>query len=109
MGTVDPRRNRDSTLKITPEMTRHVAALARLSFDDEALEGFIAQLNEIMGYIDKLDELDTTGVPPTSHMFFTKTPMREDEVRQQPSPVAELLENAPRRHESFYVVPRVIE
>ena len=90
-------------------MTRHIAALARLSFDEDALEGFIAQLNEIMGYIDKLDELDTTGVPPTSHMFFTKTPMREDEVRREPSPVAELLKNAPRRHKSFYVVPRVIE
>ena len=96
-------------MKITPEMTRHVAALARLSFDEAELEGFISQLNEILGYIEKLDELDTTGVPPTSHMFFSKTPMREDVVRRQPSPIAELLENAPRRHENFYVVPRVIE
>lgn len=96
-------------MRITREMTKHVAALARLSFEDEELEGFISQLNQILEYIEKLDELDTTDVPPTSHMFFTKTPMREDKVREQASPVAELIENAPRRHENFYVVPRVIE
>ena len=63
----------------------------------------------ILEHIEKLDELDTTDVPPTSHMFFTKTPMREDRVREQASPIAKLIDNAPRRHETFYVVPRVIE
>ena len=96
-------------MKITREMTEHVAALARLTFDEGEIEGFISQMNEILEHIEKLDELDTTGVPPTSHMFFTRTPMREDKAREQPSPIAELLENAPRRHENFYVVPRVIE
>ncbi len=96
-------------MKITREITEHVAALARLTFDEGEIEGFISQMNEILEHIEKLDELDTTGVPPTSHMFFTRTPMREDKAREQPSPIAELLENAPRRHENFYVVPRVIE
>ncbi len=96
-------------MRITREMTYHVAALARLDFGEEELDGFISQLNEILGYIEKLDELDTTDIPPTSHMFFTKTPMREDKAREESSPVAELLQNAPRRHETFYVVPRVIE
>ncbi len=96
-------------MKITREMTEHVAALARLTFDEGEIEDFISQMNEILEHIEKLDELDTTGVPPTSHMFFTRTPMREDRTREQPSPIAELLENAPRRHENFYVVPRVIE
>lgn len=96
-------------MKITREMTERVAALARLSFDEGELEGFISQLNQILEHIERLDELDTSDVPPTSHMFFTKTPMREDKVREEPSPVAGLLANAPRRHERFYVVPRVIE
>ncbi len=96
-------------MRITPEMTRHVAALARLDFRDEEVEDFISQLNRILEHIEKLDELDTTDVPPTSHMFFTKTPMREDRVREQASPIAKLIDNAPRRHENFYVVPRVIE
>jgi aspartyl-tRNA(Asn)/glutamyl-tRNA(Gln) amidotransferase subunit C len=96
-------------MKITREMTERVAALSRLSFGEADLEGFISQMNQILEYIEKLDELDTTDVPPTSHMFFDKTPMREDRAREEASPIDKLLENAPRRHEHFYVVPRVIE
>lgn len=96
-------------MKITREMIEHVARLARLSFSEEELAGFISQLNEILQHVEKLNELDTSDVPPTSHMFFTKTPMREDRAREGASPVAELLENAPRCQEGFFVVPRVIE
>lgn len=96
-------------MKITREMIEQVAKLARLSFEEQELTDFISQLNEILEHVEKLNELDTTDVPPTSHMFFTKTPMREDKVREETSPVEELLENAPRRHENYYVVPRVIE
>lgn len=96
-------------MRITREITDHVAGLARLSFSDEELEGFIAQLNEILQYVEQLNKLDTGNVPPTSHMFFEKTPMREDKARTVSAPVKELLENAPRRHDNFFVVPRVIE
>ena len=96
-------------MQITREMIEHVARLARLSFGEEELLGFVAQLNQILEHVDKLNELDTTDIPPTSHMFFTKTPMREDKVREESSPIGELLQNAPRRQEQFYVVPRVIE
>ena len=96
-------------MKITREMTDHVATLSRLSFNEDELEGFISQLNQILESVEKLDELDTTDVEPTSHMFFTKTPMREDEARTEPSPLDQLLENAPRCQERFFVVPRVIE
>ncbi|NQU08490.1 MAG: Asp-tRNA(Asn)/Glu-tRNA(Gln) amidotransferase subunit GatC [Candidatus Abyssubacteria bacterium] len=96
-------------MKITREMIEQVAKLARLSFEEQELTDFISQLNQILEHVEKLNELDTTDVPPTSHMFFTKTPMREDRVREERSPVEELLENAPRRHENYYVVPRVIE
>ena len=96
-------------MKITREMTEHVARLARLDFGEEELEGFISQLNQILEHVDKLNELDTADVQPTSHMFFTKTPMREDEEREEPAPTEKILENAPRREDNFYVVPRVIE
>ena len=96
-------------MKITREMTEHVAKLARLSFREDEIKEFISQLNQILGHVEKLDELDTSDIPPTSHMFFTKTPMREDEVREEASPVEELLRNAPRRHDNFYIVPRIIE
>jgi len=96
-------------MKITRETIEHVATLARLRFGEEEIEDFISQLNEILQYVDKLNELDTSDIPPTSHMFFTKTPMREDRRRTDSSPTARLLENAPRRKDSFYVVPKVIE
>lgn len=96
-------------MQITREMIEHVAKLARLSFSEEELAGFTSQLNEILQHVEKLNELDTADVPPTSHMFFTKTPMREDMAREEASPVAALLRNAPRRQERFFVVPRVIE
>lgn len=96
-------------MKITREMTEHVAKLARLSFREDEIMEFISQLNQILEHVEKLDELDTSNVPPTSHMFFTKTPMREDNVREDASPVEGLLDNAPRRQGNFYVVPRIIE
>jgi aspartyl-tRNA(Asn)/glutamyl-tRNA(Gln) amidotransferase subunit C len=96
-------------MQITREMIEHVAQLGRLSFREDELAGFISQLNQILEHVEKLNELDTSDVPPTSHVFFTKTPMREDIAREEPSPIEELLQNAPRRQEQFYVVPRVIE
>ena len=96
-------------MKITPEMIDHVTKLARLSFGEKELAGFTSQLNEILQYVEKLNELDTANVPPTSHMFFEKTPMREDKVRTEPSPIEKIVENAPKREGNFFVVPRVIE
>lgn len=96
-------------MAVTREMSQHVAKLARLSFGEEELEAFVSQLNEILQYVEKLNKLDTADVPPTSHMFFTKTPMREDTVRTAPSPAEEIRQNAPQRRDSFFVVPRVIE
>ncbi|RJP69028.1 MAG: Asp-tRNA(Asn)/Glu-tRNA(Gln) amidotransferase subunit GatC [Candidatus Abyssobacteria bacterium SURF_17] len=96
-------------MRITREVIEHVAKLSRLSFKEKELEGFISQLNEILQYVEKLNELDTSDVPPTSHMFFTKTPMREDRVREEPSPIDRILENAPQREDNFFIVPRVIE
>jgi aspartyl-tRNA(Asn)/glutamyl-tRNA(Gln) amidotransferase subunit C len=96
-------------MKITREITEHVAKLARLKFDEKELEGFISQLNEILDYVAKIEKLDTTGVAPTSHLFFERTPMREDKVREKPAPVDEMLKNAPQSEDNFYVVPRVIE
>jgi aspartyl-tRNA(Asn)/glutamyl-tRNA(Gln) amidotransferase subunit C len=96
-------------MKITREIIEHVAKLSRLRFDEKELDGFISQLNEILEYVAKLEKLDTADVAPTSHMFFERTPMREDKVREAPSPISEMLENAPRRDDNFYVVPRVID
>jgi aspartyl-tRNA(Asn)/glutamyl-tRNA(Gln) amidotransferase subunit C len=96
----------------TPRIERaeveHVARLARLSLTAEEKERMREQLDRILGYIDKLRELDTTGVEPTSHAIPMLNVMREDEVRAC-LPVAEALANAPDRREHFFRVPRILE
>jgi aspartyl-tRNA(Asn)/glutamyl-tRNA(Gln) amidotransferase subunit C len=86
----------------------HVARLARLSLTPEEKERMREQLDRILGYIDKLRELDTTGVEPTSHAIPMLNIMREDEIRAC-LPAAEALANAPDRREDFFRVPRILE
>jgi len=93
---------------ITRADVEHVAELARLALTEAEKETFIPQLNHILTYIDKLNELDTTGVEPTSHVLPMSNVFREDEVR--PSLVRELvLHNAPEESHFFFKVPRIIE
>ena len=94
--------------KITLEEVEHVARLARLALTPEEKERMRSQLDAILAYIDKLRELDTTGLEPTSHVLPITNVMREDEVR--PSfPKEEMLANAPERDGDFFRVPKIIE
>ena len=86
----------------------HVARLARLALDDAELERMREQLNGILGYIDKLRALDTTGVEPTSHAVPLVNVMRDDATRPCLSP-DEALANAPERSGQFFRVPKIIE
>lgn len=95
-------------MKITRQQVEHVAKLARLAMGNEEKELFTRQLGEILAYIEKLKELDTSKVEPTSHVLPLKNVFREDEVR--PSlPREEILKNAPDRTEEFFRVPKIIE
>jgi len=95
-------------MKISREQVRHVAALARLELSAEEEGRIAAELEAILGYVDKLNELDVAHVEPTSHLFDVGTALREDEVRNEPA-VDELLENAPDRWQGFFRVPKIIE
>ena len=95
-------------MKISKEDVAHVAELARLEFKEEELEKFTEQLGNILEYIEKLSELDTTGVEPTSHVLDISTPLREDRVEEWLSP-EEVLQNAPEREGEFFSVPKVID
>jgi len=86
----------------------HVARLARLALDDAELERMREQLNGILGYIDKLRALDTTGVEPTSHAVPLVNVMRDDATRPC-LPPDEALANAPERSGQFFRVPKIIE
>ena len=95
-------------MKITPKEVEHVARLARLELTAEEKERMRAQLDSILSYIDKLNELDTSAVEPTSHVLPMTNVFREDEVMPSLSQ-EEVLVNAPDRHEFFFRVPRILE
>jgi len=95
-------------MKITKKEVDHVALLARLKFSEREKERFTIQLNTILEYMDKLQELDTSQVEPTFHAVARTNVFREDVVR--PSDPQDLtLSNAPDRDAGLFRVPKIIE
>ena len=94
-------------MALTREEVLHVANLARLSLAPEEIELFTRQLNDILAYVEKLQELDTAGVEPLAHVIPVFNVFREDAVRESLNRDA-ALDNAPAREEGAFVVPRII-
>ena len=86
----------------------HVGLLARLELKDEEKELFSKQVGSIIEYVDKLNELDIDEVEPTAHVLPIKNVFREDELRDSLSR-EKALQNAPRKSDGFYKVPKIIE
>lgn len=95
-------------MKINKEQVQHVAHLARLEFSEQEKEKFTTQLNNILLYMDKLNEVDTTGVEPETHAISLNNAFREDLVKPSLGPERSL-QNAPDSKGSFFRVPKVIE
>ena len=95
-------------MKIEKEEVKYVAHLARLDFKDEETEKFTSQMNDILLYMDKLNEVDTTGVKPVSHAIALTNAFREDIGRESLGHDLALA-NAPETRGNFFVVPRVVE
>ena len=93
--------------EFSKEMVQRVAHLARLSFSEEELGKFSRQLSDIVGYVEKLGELDTEGVEPLSNPHDLPAAMREDTVRPS-MPTDDLLANAPGVKHDHFVIPKVI-
>ncbi|ADU28716.1 Asp-tRNA(Asn)/Glu-tRNA(Gln) amidotransferase subunit GatC [Evansella cellulosilytica] len=94
--------------RISKEQVEHVANLARLEFTNEEIDMFQQQLDDIIGYAEQLNELDTSNVKPTSHVLDIKNVLREDEVK--PSLEREkVLKNAPDHEDGQFKVPSVLE
>ncbi len=95
-------------IKITKDEVAYVAHLARLSFAEEEVGRFTSQLNDILLYMEKLNEVDTTGVEPMTHAIAQKNAFRSDTVEASlPSEIS--LANAPASRGSCFEVPKVIE
>jgi aspartyl-tRNA(Asn)/glutamyl-tRNA(Gln) amidotransferase subunit C len=94
-------------MKITVEEVEHVAELARLEVGAEEIQNLTRQMNRILLYMEKLNELDTTEVATTSHVIELVNAFRDDNVEES-LPRKQSLENAPEANDSEFIVPRVI-
>jgi aspartyl-tRNA(Asn)/glutamyl-tRNA(Gln) amidotransferase subunit C len=95
-------------MKLTREEVQRIAVLARLRLTPEEQTQLTEQLDHILAYMEKLDELDTSKVQPFSHAVDAVNALREDIVTNLPDADA-VLANAPDRDNSFFKVPKIIE
>lgn len=94
--------------KITRKDVEYVAGLAQLTLDEETKDRLVGEMGEILAYMDKLNELDTTGIEPTMHVLEMSNVFREDEV--QPSLDRETaLMNAPKTDGEYFLVPKILD
>ncbi|NOX97882.1 MAG: Asp-tRNA(Asn)/Glu-tRNA(Gln) amidotransferase subunit GatC [Nitrospirae bacterium] len=95
-------------MKISKDDVKQVARLARLRLTEEEKEKFGKQLNQILAYVEKLNELNIENVEPTSHVVPLTNVLRKDEVKPSLSE-EEALANAPERKGKYFKVPKIIE
>ena len=94
-------------MKITTEQVLHVANLARLRVDPQAVERLAQQMATILEYVNTLSQVETTDVAPTFHAIGLTNAFREDVVHPHLSP-QQALANAPAQEAGGFVVPKVI-
>ncbi len=85
-----------------------VAKLSRLDLSEEEIAEFTGQLSSILGYVAKMNELDTTGVEPLAHCLPISNVFREDIVKESLG-TERTLANAPQRDGEFFKVPKIID
>ncbi len=95
-------------MAVTIEEVHGVAELARLRFSPAEQERLVGELNRVLRYMDTLNELDTTGVEPTSHVLPLANAFRRDEVVSFAA-AAQIVAAAPQRQEDYFKVPRIID
>jgi len=95
-------------MSVSPEQVRHIAKLARIAMSEEELERLVPELNNILGWIEQLGEVDTDGVEPLTAVIEQKLRLRDDKVTDGEIREA-VLANAPEAQHGFFAVPKVIE
>ncbi|USK34221.1 Asp-tRNA(Asn)/Glu-tRNA(Gln) amidotransferase subunit GatC [Bacillus sp. F19] len=94
--------------RISKEEVKHVANLARLAITEEETEMLTTQLDAIITFAEQLNELDTTGVEPTTHVLEMKNILREDKA-EKGLPVEDVVKNAPDHKDGYIRVPSILE
>ena len=95
-------------MSVSEEQVRHVAKLARLALSDAEIDKMAPELNNILGWVEQLGEVDTDGVEPLTAVIDLKLRLRDDVVTDGNIRDKVLL-NAPDAQHGFFAVPKVIE
>lgn len=94
--------------KIDIKTVDEIAHLARLEFTDEAKGEILNDMNRMLAFVDKLNELNTDNVEPLIYMTEERSVLREDEAKQTVTQ-QEALKNAPKKDSDYFKVPKVID
>ena len=95
-------------MSVTNEQVRHIARLARIAMSDDELERLVPELNNILGWVEQLGEVNTDGVEPLTAVIDQKLRLREDAITDG-NIREDILANAPDAEHGFFAVPKVIE
>ncbi len=95
-------------MSVTEKDVRYMAGLARLQLSEEEVKSFAGDMNDILGYMDQLSEVDTESVEPLEHVIELDSRFRKDEAKE-PLSHEEALKNAPDADSDYFRVPKVIE
>jgi aspartyl-tRNA(Asn)/glutamyl-tRNA(Gln) amidotransferase subunit C len=95
-------------MSVDTEQVRHIAKLARIAMSDAEVEAMVPELNNILGWVEQLGEVDTEGVEPLTAVIDQELRLRDDAVTDGNIRDA-VLANAPAAEHGFFAVPKVIE
>jgi aspartyl-tRNA(Asn)/glutamyl-tRNA(Gln) amidotransferase subunit C len=95
-------------MSVSAEQVRKIASLARIAVSDDEAAALTGELNNILGWVEQLGQVDTTGIAPLAAVIPNRLRLRDDEVTDGDVRDA-VLENAPEAEHGFFTVPKVIE
>jgi aspartyl-tRNA(Asn)/glutamyl-tRNA(Gln) amidotransferase subunit C len=95
-------------MSVTSQQVRHIAKLARIGMSDAEIEAMMPEINNILGWVEQLGEVDTDGIEPLATVVDQKMRLRDDVV-DAGNIRDEVLANAPEAQHGFFAVPKVIE
>jgi aspartyl-tRNA(Asn)/glutamyl-tRNA(Gln) amidotransferase subunit C len=107
-GPSEPKRNQKTRMSVSHEQVRHIAKLARIAMSDEELERLLPELNNILGWVEQLGEVNTDGIEALTAVIDQKLRLRDDVVNDG-NIRDDVLANAPDAQHGFFAVPKVIE
>jgi len=102
--------SKEQAPRINSEQVEHIAKLARIELTEKEKEKFANELSSILGYVEKLNQVDTSKVEGISQVTGLERVLREDEVRKEKLDIHdELIKEAPAKKNNFFKVPKILE